>query len=233
MSHSSAVRVSKDDLLKATAMLEPADRAEMAVPSYAHSNPLIRWLFWSRLDTAMNFAGLTPDMSVLDFGTGSGVLLPSLAAVASQVFATDIELAPSRSAAAARGLRVDFVPLTEMGAWSTAKPGTIDRIFALDVLEHVETAELIELSAVFRSLLRPGGCLIVSGPTETAMYKLGRAIAGFRNDYHHRTIFDIDRVLSADWGVSRQTFLPRFPLPRAFVLTRYEAKTPSEIHPAG
>ena len=219
-----AVRISTAELLAATAQLPPADRAEMAVPSYAHRNPLIRWLFWRRLDMALELAGIRSGTATLDFGTGSGILLASLAAVSGRVVAIDIELGPGTRTAASRDLSVEFVPLVDFSDWVQTNPGTIDCIFALDVLEHVEDRELIELSVSFRSLLRPHGRLIVSGPTETPMYRLGRALAGFRNDYHHRTIFDIDRVLAHDWGVARRAYLPTFPLPRAFVLTRYEPR---------
>ena len=217
-----AVRVSPTELRAATDALAPAERAEMAVPSYAHWNPLIRWLFWQRLDAAVRFAELTQGAAVLDYGTGSGILLPTLAAVAARIVATDIELAPSQRTAAARSIPVEFVKVPDFQTWATTKGGTLDVIFALDVLEHVESEELRELSTAFRSLLRRGGRLIVSGPTETAAYKLGRALAGFRNEYHHRNIFDIDRELVAQWRIAERTFLPSFPLPRAFVITRYE-----------
>lgn len=216
-----AVRISAAELLAATEPLAAPDRAEMAVPSYSHRNPLIRWLFWKRLDVAVEFAALRPSDAVLDFGTGSGILLPTLAAGAGRVAATDIELVPGRRTAAARGLNVVFVPIGEFAAWAQANATTFDCIFALDVLEHVEEQELRDLSSTFRALLRPGGRLIVSGPTETALYKLGRLVAGFKNEYHHRTIFGIDRVLMQSWTVARRTFVPRFPLPRAFVITRY------------
>lgn len=217
-----AVRVSPAELRAATAVLAPADRAEMAVPSYSHWNPLIRWLFWWRLDSAVRLAELRPGAAVFDYGTGSGILLPTLASVAKRIVATDIELAPSRATAAARSIEVEFVELPALRQFVATNHATLECIFALDVLEHVETEELRDLSTSFRSLLRPGGRLIVSGPTESAAYKVGRALAGFKNEYHHRNIFDIDRTLLADWRVTTRTFIPRFPLPRAFVITRYQ-----------
>lgn len=217
-----AVRVSPAELRAATAALAPAERAEMAVPSYSHKNPLIRWLFWQRLDAAIRFADLAPGVAVLDYGTGSGILLPSLASVAKRIVATDIDLAPSQATANARSITAEFVSVPDFGQWAATNQRALDCIFALDVLEHVETEELRDLSTSFRSVLRPGGRLIVSGPTESAAYKLGRALAGFKNEYHHRNIFDIDRVLVTQWQVTARTFLPRFPLPRAFVITRYQ-----------
>lgn len=140
--------------------------------------------------------------------------------MAKRVVAADIELAPGRATAAARRIPVEFVSVPDFRRWAATNTGALDCIFALDVLEHVETDEPRELSG--RSALRLGGRLIVSGPTESAAYKLGRALAGLKNEYHHRNIFDIDRVLVSEWRVTARTFLPRFPLPRAFLVTRYE-----------
>ena len=215
------MRVDTAGILAATATLDDAERAEMAVPSYAHRNPLIRWLFWNRLDTAVRLADLRPGAAALDFGSGSGILLPSLAPYASRIVATDLELAPSRAFASARRIAAEFVELSDFRAWSDRNVGALDRIFALDVLEHVDADELRELSQVFRSLLRPEGRLVVSGPTESRAYRLGRALAGFKNTYHHRSIFDIDGVLAAHWRIATRVFIPRAPLPRAFEITSY------------
>ena len=51
------------------------------------------------------------------------------------------------------------------------------------------------------------------------MYKLGRLVAGFRNVYHYRNVFDIDAQLQTQWRAEAAHFLPR--LPRAFLITRY------------
>ena len=231
MSATRAVRVDIADILAATATIDDAERTEMAVPAYAHRNPLIRWLFWSRLDAAVRLAELRPGAAVLDFGSGAGVLLPSLKAYATRIVATDLELAPSRTVASARGIAAEFVELPEFRSWSERNIGALDRIFALDVLEHVDADELRELSRVFRSLLTPEGRLVISGPTESRAYRLGRALAGFKNlyhhqsinVYHHRNIFDIDDVLATHWRVVARVFIPRPPLPRAFEIISYAA----------
>ena len=51
------------------------------------------------------------------------------------------------------------------------------------------------------SQLRPSasswtGRMLVSGPTENALYRLGRRIAGFDGHYHKVTIYDVERALA-------------------------------------
>src|SRR5206468_7978931 len=157
--------------------LSPADLDETAVPSYCHRNPLIRWVFWRRLDVALELAGLEPGESVLDFGAGSGVLVPSLERVASRITAVDVQLGPCRALCARLGLRAELIPLEALAAWAQGNAARLDCIFALDVLEHVVDGELAPLLVRFRSLLGPGGRLVVSGPTESRPYRIARRLA--------------------------------------------------------
>ncbi len=65
-----------------------------------------------------------------------------------------------------------------------------DAIIALDVLEHIP----LHISPVFLKrfdgLLAPNGKIIISGPTENILYKLGRYLAGsdFTGSYHETNI---------------------------------------------
>ncbi len=68
---------------------------------------------------------------------------------------------------------------------------SFDVIFALDVLEHIENlSDYVEL---FKKLLTPDGVIIISGPTENILYKIGRKFAGnrFTGDYHVTNISSI------------------------------------------
>lgn len=209
-------------LIGVTRMLSRADRDEMAIPSYSHPIPIVRWLFWSRLDAALLLAAVRPGERIIDFGVGSGVLLPSLAPLASRLVGFDLHIQPARAMAELLGLSVELLPMHQFGGWVPSNSGSFDCIFALDVLEHVEETELGELSDAFVRLLAPGGRLVVSGATETLMYRIGRAVAGFHGGYHHRSIFDLDALLVGSWLPKMRMFLPPRPLPRAFMLTRYE-----------
>jgi 2-polyprenyl-3-methyl-5-hydroxy-6-metoxy-1,4-benzoquinol methylase len=216
------LRITPADLRETTVTLSRGESAEMAVPSYCHRNPLIKWLFWRRIEHAWRLADVRSGEAVFDFGIGCGVLLPTLHGLARRVGGCDLFLEPARSTAARLGMPVELVGRAQLESWVKDNVGRFDCIFALDVLEHVEDGELTQLSEQFRALLAPNGRLIVSGPTETLAYRVGRRLAGFRNEYHHRTIFDIHARLCRAWRPDASRVAPPFPLPRAFLITRYQ-----------
>jgi 2-polyprenyl-3-methyl-5-hydroxy-6-metoxy-1,4-benzoquinol methylase len=166
---------------------------EAAFPAYSHPNPFINWLFWQRLRKTIDYIErAAPYQRVLDFGCGSGVLFPFLSSIAGNVIALDIDLIPFERMKA----HIDFPPNIEVHdtrsfPLNQLPAASFDIITALDVLEHVD-----DLSTTLTSLLRllkPGGRLIVSGPTENIFYKLGRGVAGreYTGDYHERGIAEI------------------------------------------
>jgi 2-polyprenyl-3-methyl-5-hydroxy-6-metoxy-1,4-benzoquinol methylase len=218
-----ALRVPRQLLRDVVEHLPRAEVNETAVPSYTHPNPFIRRLFWQRLDTALRLAQVRPTDRVLDFGTGSGILLPTLTRCAKSVTATDLDVSPAQSLMRHLSLAPTIVAPENFAAWTAAHTGVIDLIFALDVFEHLSEVQLPIVGNTLRALLAPGGRMIVSGPTESVMYRIGRFIAGFRNVYHYRSVFDIDDQLQRDWRTEEAAFLPR--LPRAFLITRYVPRT--------
>ena len=54
-----------------------------------------------------------------------------------------------------------------------------------------------------RTLLKPGGQVVISGPTENIFYKLGRALAGpeYSGDYHERGIVEVRDLLGEQMQV--------------------------------
>src|SRR5262245_56605561 len=95
------------------------DRDEMAIPSYLHSNPLIRWLMWRRYEVVADLAELAPWKHVLEFGCGIRLFLPTLAARAGTVYAVDRFPEFAKALAASRGLRVTFLDTVEAVADAT------------------------------------------------------------------------------------------------------------------
>ena len=171
---------------------------ESGFPAYSHPNSLINWLFWQRLHTAMNYIEtVAPCENVLDFGCGSGVMLPFLARRALHVTAVDIDLVPLEHVKKYIPLAGNVQVLDAMQTpLSHLTPRSFDLVNALDVLEHVE--DLPHTLNELLHLLKPGGQLIISGPTENALYQIGRKFAGpeFSGDYHERGTAEIKRELA-------------------------------------
>ncbi len=121
---------------------------EAAFPAYSHPNPFINWLFWQRLRKTMEYIeGAAPYQRVLDFGCGSGVLLPFLGKIADHVTAADVDLIPFERMKAI----LDFPSNIEVRDARTFSldqlpAASFDVVTALDVLEHVD-----ELSGTLKS----------------------------------------------------------------------------------
>lgn len=166
---------------------------EAAFPAYSHKNPLINWLFWQRLRKVIDYVQKQkPYENILDFGCGSGVMLPFLSSISQQVIAMDVDLLPIQSAQKyiplAKNVEVKDATKTNI---SDLSKNSFDLVIALDVLEHV--SDLPKTLSELFSLLKPNGQLIVSGPSENILYQIGRKIAGseYSGTYHERGIAEI------------------------------------------
>ena len=218
-------RVTRAEIRAITAAPAPgitaADRDAMAVPSYLHWNPLIRWLVRRRCAAVAAMAGRDAE-SVLDFGCGVGVLLPALARRARTVYAADLFPQYARELARRRGLAVTFVDGLE-----AIGDGALDAVVAAEVLEHLDAPEATV--AAFARVLRPGGRLIVSLPTETFAYRLGRVLAGFRKkaDVHRFDAAAIEAVIArAGFRRLRCRRLPFLLPPHLYRVTEWVTPSP-------
>lgn len=192
---------------------------EAGFPAYSHPNPVINWLFWQRLRTAMNhILQSAPHASVLDFGCGSGVMLPFLSRHSRRVTAIDIDLLPLERVREhlplANNVEVLDATITSIAQLA---PNSYDLINALDVLEHVD--DLPGTLSQLMIMLKPAGQLVVSGPTENILYQLGRKLAGpeYSGEYHERGIAEIKRELNRLARVQHiATLYPPVPLFEVF-----------------
>jgi 2-polyprenyl-3-methyl-5-hydroxy-6-metoxy-1,4-benzoquinol methylase len=171
---------------------------ESALPSYTHNNTLMSWLFWKRVDTALSLAGDIQQRSVMDFGCGGGVLFKYFVERNCQITGCDDDAYDLVSEVIKRlDIKADlYNDLFKISGQ------TFDYIFALDVLEHIE-----ELDRYLEKLLKlshNSTVLIVSGPTEGAVYKLGRKFAGFSGHYHLGNIYEIESAIKKK-GLIRTT----------------------------
>ncbi len=178
--------------------LSDEDRDEMAIPSYLHKNPALRWMAWRRLHvTAARLAEVCEGRdrtktTLLDYGCGTGVLFSEELKHATTVIGVDPVLAAARLLVEEQHL-TGVTLLTPDEARAKVAPNSVDIIVAAEVLEHVEPLE--PTLHQMREWLAPGGKLVISVPTESRAYRFGRRLAGFHGHYHHANAASIDRAI--------------------------------------
>ena len=197
-------------LREMAASLQAHDADEMAIPSYLHRNPALRWMAWRRVHVVARRIRdhLPPGGRAMDYGCGTGVLFEETAARASTVFGVDLVLDAARLWTERRQLE-NVVLLRPDEVAERIAPRSLDVVVAAEVLEHVD--DLDAVLAMFRGVLRPNGVLVASLPTENRVYAFGRRLAGFSGHYHHANAATLDE------GIRRASFrresIEQVPLP--------------------
>lgn len=192
---------------------ETGELDEQAVPAYIGGNVLSRWIFRRRLTRALSLLPQTGGGCCVDFGCGSGLLLPYLDRHFSQTIGVDTHRQCAESFLSSwYGQSVPgSIRLCPGIEQAVSGEDRADCILALDVLEHVDN--LPDILDAFARKLSPGGSLILSGPTENGLYRIGRKIVGFSGHYHHRSIYDILHACEQRFVIRRRyTLLPILPL---------------------
>ncbi len=184
--------------------LQDQTKSEMAIPSYLHANPLVRWLMWQRYEIIAGWIDLGENSRVLEFGCGTGLFLPSLCSSGGRIYALDLFPEIAISLSEQNKLKVDFISDLEQ-----IEDGSLDVIVAADVLEHLE--EVTSTAIIFEKKLKPDGRLFVSGPTENLAYKMLRIVAGFegKGSYHFSNInLLVPLIKNCGFSIRREKTLP-------------------------
>ncbi len=173
---------------------------ETCVPSYVHPNRAAAYVAWLRLFAAVDLADRhTRWGPVLDFGASVGELAHVLPHTARPYAFIEQE---EHAAAQLR----ENVPHAERYTLDDAPREGFAVVFALDALEH--NTNYAELLGRLAEKLRPGGLFVMSGPTENALYRLGRAIARFDSHYHETNIHAIERAAQDNLRLVDATTVP-------------------------
>ena len=163
---------------------------EMAIPSYLHPNPVMRWMAWRRVELLadhlrrMYSCKKNPawtQSSILDFGCGSGVMLGEASQCAERVYGSDVFIDAALMLVNEWDLEnVTIIPSQDL--ITTLSQESLDVIIAGEVLEHIN--DIRQTLLFFRTRLKLTGRLLVSLPTEGMLYRFGRRLAGFHGHYH-------------------------------------------------
>ena len=118
-----------------------------------------------RLGSWLDVKGL----SVVDLGSGTGELCAlALSAGASRV--VGVNMSAGEVEFAKINVAAEFV-IDDIEAYLKSQPAaSVDRIFALNILEHVTFGKLVEVLGAALRALRPGGQLIAMVPNATSPF---------------------------------------------------------------
>jgi 2-polyprenyl-3-methyl-5-hydroxy-6-metoxy-1,4-benzoquinol methylase len=153
------------------------ERVALQETLYASQNATRRWLHQTRYESIVaSLSRLTQAKDrVLEIGPGSGIYVPTLVSLASEVFASDIEsvyldrLRPLADAQTTLHLVHDDITRSEFPS------GFFDVILCTEVIEHIRNSQ--EALAEMRRILRPNGLLILSTPQRYSSLEIFSKIA--------------------------------------------------------
>ncbi len=194
-----------------------ATESENIPTLYFEGNPLTRGIFWLRLrwlhQLACRYAD--PATTCLDFGSGGGVMLPTMAGYFTRVVAADLETA--EASRVVEHFNLENVELVRADLTRDRLPhAPFGAIFAADVLEHFQ-----DLGAPVDALhrfLRDDGFLFTSLPTESVLYRLLRLAFGIvKPEDHYHSGYQVERYLAGHgfrrvWRWYVPARVPLFPL---------------------
>ena len=180
--------------------------SEAALPAYAHKNPIIDYIFWRRLSLVVEFINknVNSNSAILDFGCGTGVVSYELAKKGFNLTSIDLDLSPLKLLKSKINYPSNINFIENDFLTMNFDSQQFEAIIALDVLEHIPLEILPEYLKKFDLLLKPNGYIIVSGPSENLLYKIGRKIAGndFTGHYHETNITKIKNVFKLNFKVN-------------------------------
>jgi 2-polyprenyl-3-methyl-5-hydroxy-6-metoxy-1,4-benzoquinol methylase len=145
---------------------------------YGSRNPTRRWLHGARrewiVSAIQRYGGLKPGRA-LEVGPGSGVYLPVLADLFREVTAADVEPSFLHQARAIATHYTNLQVQVDDIMRSRLVPASFDLILCTEVIEHI--ADSAAALATMRSLLAPGGHLILSTPQRYSPLEVAAKVA--------------------------------------------------------
>ena len=173
---------------------------------YRNSRSLVGKLFWSRLTTTIDFIDSNIKRgNVLEFGCGSGIILPTLSKLFERVVGIDLNIEDASIIKEELSLKnvelvksniVDYIPTTKF-----------DLIVANDVLEHILDLETV--IGHLHGLLADEGYILVSVPTENWLYRFARFILNVtKPEDHYHTADEILNFMGRYFAIRKSKCLP-------------------------
>lgn len=145
---------------------------------YTSKNPTRRWLHCTRRDWIIEALSQSPAQErgcALEVGPGSGIYLPVLAELFTEVTASDIEESYLENAKKMISRHQNIKLELDDILHSNLPAAHFDLILCTEVIEHISDSQLAV--SQIRRLLRPGGVLILSTPQRYSLLEITAKIA--------------------------------------------------------
>lgn len=185
------------------------------VPEYDSSIPLIRNFFFDRIKYSILLGGINDNSKILDVGCGIGYLFGEIRKKNKKCQLTGIDFNINVAKLSVPGCKFKVEDCTQL----SFKEDSFDVVYALDSLEHIERID-VAVEQIKR-VLKAGGKLIITGPTESSFYKFCRFLlkgtfskkedAG--TDFHYHTVNGLHKAIlrhkfTRETGVDLPRFCP-------------------------
>jgi len=183
-----------------------------ADPILFYYKPIVGYFYQTRIERCLELIPNTGFRRILEIGTGSGVMIPSLAEFADQITAIDIhdelsslrEIKNTYSDSCNIGFaRADVVRLPFAS-------GSFDMAVAISVFEHFEQLDSVLKETV--RVLKPGGLLLAGIPVKSStMSALFKLIGYSLDDLHPSSHTKIIDSVKKHFSVIKTNSLTLFP----------------------
>lgn len=159
-----------------TIFLQDFEKISACNSVYFNPNFLVRYIFKMRLRKILEILSKTEVKSILDVGTGIGILLPSLTQLGESICAVDIHdfLGDVKKMCTAEGIDDTIFFNRSSCTYLPYKNESFNAIICISVLEHITQLEK-SIKELYR-ILSSNGILIIGYPIGSLISNVGRRI---------------------------------------------------------
>ncbi len=199
-------------------------KVEQIVPEYYSKNKSVKSIFFKRFEKAIALLKENNINSILDVGCGDGIFTNILKNKENYKEVVGVDYNKNIESLNKVYKNIKFI---RADLYKLNLDKKFDAVTCLDVLEHFENVNIV-LNRI-DSVLRTGGYLVVSGPTENFLYKLGRLITkgtfsqetGPGAGKHYHNIKQLDKIFQKRYKLLKKSKI-RFMFIHLFDINLYK-----------
>jgi len=182
-----------------------------ADPLPFYYKPMVGRIFVARLDTGLALVE-GRFQKLLEIGYGSGLLMPTLAALTDELYGADLEVEPPGLRGKLSQLGVTPKQLVQADIQDLPfADGFFDGVVAFSILEHLKPHQLARACREVARVLRPGGRFLVGCPAVHKAMNAAFAAIGFAGieNHHFSSLPEVVGAAAPHFTLEKRASLPR------------------------